>query len=36
MKNFKNGYAHLEANMVENTWHGAGSIKIECVDHTFA
>jgi hypothetical protein len=28
VKSFKNGYAHLRANMVENTWHGAGSIKI--------
>jgi hypothetical protein len=34
MRSFKNGYAHLRAKMVENTRHGAGSIKIECVDHT--
>jgi hypothetical protein len=36
VKSFKNGYAHLRANIVENTEHGASSIKIECGDHTFA
>ncbi len=36
VKSFKNGYAHLRANMVESTWYGSGRNKMECVDHTFS
>ncbi len=32
-KSFKNGYAHLRANMVESTWYGAGSINRVCGPH---